>query len=252
MCRWDPVRVTRPDTAVTSFDSGAFASRSLYRAGQAVAEAAADARRKILAYAGLGLEASPEDLELSHGRVIILGTNRTALDLQRLLIRGLHEGQDFRGYGDAKLTSAPTAAAQFAEVEVDLETGKVRVLRLVAIQDVGRAINPQLVEGQIEGAVFQGLGYALSEELVIDDATGTVLTGSFMDYRLPTVADGPEVETIIVEHPDPTGPFGAKGAGEPSIILTAPAIANADLPRHRRKRRYYSDDPRAGVSSVEP
>jgi xanthine dehydrogenase molybdenum-binding subunit len=101
------------------------------------------------------------------------------------------------------------------------------VLRLVAVQDVGTAVNPTIVEGQIEGAAHQGLGYALSEDLVVDPDTGAALTGSYMDYRLLGVADGPVIEPIVVEHADPTGPFGAKGAGEPSIILTAPAIANA-------------------------
>lgn len=223
------VRISRPDTAVTPFDSGAFASRSLYRAGRAVQTAAADAKARILAYAGLLLEVSPDDLELSGARIVVRGASHAGMDLCTLLNRGLREGQDFRGRGDAALTVAPGAAAQFAEVEVDVETGQVHVQRLVAAQDVGRAINPQIVEGQIEGALYQGLGYALSEELVVDGSTGTVLTGSFMDYRMPTVADGPRAETIIVEHPDPTGPFGAKGAGEPSIILTAPAIANAVL-----------------------
>ncbi len=169
----ESVRVTESDTDVTPYDSGAHASRSLYRAGQAV--------------------------------------------------------ERVEGVGTAPVENAPSFAAQFAEVEVDLQTGGVRVTRLVAAQDVGKAINPTIVEGQIQGAVHQGLGYALTEDLVIDPETGTVLNGSFMDYRVLTAADGPLVETIVVEQEDPTGPFGAKGAGEPSIILTAPAVANAIL-----------------------
>jgi xanthine dehydrogenase molybdenum-binding subunit len=136
-------------------------------------------------------------------------------------------GRDFRGDGDVPNTGARSAAAQFVEVEVDLDTGQVRVVRLVAVHDVGKAINPTLVEGQIEGGVYQGLGYALTEDLVIDPDTGATLTGTFMDYRVPTVRDGPRVETILVEIPAPTGPYGAKGVGEPSIILAAPTIANA-------------------------
>jgi xanthine dehydrogenase molybdenum-binding subunit len=97
------------------------------------------------------------------------------------------------------------------------------------VQDVGRAVNPGIVEGQIAGAAYQGLGYALTEDLVVDRTTGEVLTGTFMDYRLPTVADGPRVEAHMLEFPDPDGPFGAKGAGEASIILPAPAVANAVL-----------------------
>jgi xanthine dehydrogenase molybdenum-binding subunit len=223
----DGVRVTAPDTASTPFDSGAFASRTLYRTGEAVQRAATRAREKILVYAGEQLEAEPGDLELTDGRVSVRGAPSRGIELQQLLLRGLFEGRDFSGQGQTPVSAAPTSAAQFAEVEVDTETGQTRVLRLVAVQDVGRAINPSIVEGQIQGAAHQGLGYAMAEDLVVDQSTGTALTGSFMDYRLLTVADGPLIEPIMVEHPDPSGPFGAKGAGEPSIILTAPAVANA-------------------------
>jgi xanthine dehydrogenase molybdenum-binding subunit len=224
---FEAVRISATDTAVTPFDSGAFASRSLYRNGEAVRRAAAQARERILAYAGEVLEAAAADLELAGGRVQVRGAARRGIALPELLLRALFEGRDLSGHGQAPKSVGPTAAAQFAEVEVDTETGQVRVLRLLAVQDVGRAVNPAIVEGQMQGAAHQGLGYALSEQLVIDPGTGTVLTGSFMDYRLLTVADGPLIETIVVEHPDPTGPFGAKGVGEPSIILTAPAVANA-------------------------
>jgi xanthine dehydrogenase molybdenum-binding subunit len=223
----EAVRVSEPDTAATPFDSGAFASRSLYRNGQAVQRAATQARDKLLAYASELLEAEVDDLELAAGRVAVRGAPGRGIALPDLLHKALFEGRDLHGHGQAPPVAAPTAAAQFAEVEVDTETGQVRVLRLVAVQDVGRAINPTIVEGQIQGGAHQGLGYALSEALVVDPSTGAALTGSFMDYRLLTVADGPLVEVIMVEQPDPTGPFGAKGAGEPSIIVTAPAIANA-------------------------
>ena len=112
-----------------------------------------------------------------------------------------------------------------AEVEVDIETGHVRVLRLVCANDVGRAINPMAVEGQIEGGVQMGLGYALTEEVIVKD--GRVLNPNFLDYRLFTAADMPEIETIVVETDDPQGPFGAKGVGEMGGTPTAAAIANA-------------------------
>ena len=137
--------------------------------------------------------------------------------------------QTFTGEGEAPSVGARSACAQLAEVEVDPETGQVDVLRLVAVQEVGRAINPAIVEGQIEGGVYQGLGYALTEDLLADPDSGALLTGTFMDYRIPTVKDGPRVETVVIEMPDDEGPFGAKGVAEPSIILTAPAIANAIL-----------------------
>jgi xanthine dehydrogenase molybdenum-binding subunit len=115
--------------------------------------------------------------------------------------------------------------AQMAEVEVDTETGKVRVLRLVCANDVGRAINPMAVEGQIEGGAQMGLGYALTEEVIVQE--GRVLNPDFLDYRLFTSADMPEIEAIIIETDDPQGPFGAKGVGEMGGTPTAAAIANA-------------------------
>ncbi|HEY3209982.1 MAG TPA: xanthine dehydrogenase family protein molybdopterin-binding subunit [Actinomycetota bacterium] len=225
----ESVRVTESDTGVTPYDSGAHASRSLYRAGRAVERAALEAKREILTYAADLLEADPGDLQFDGDRIVVRGAPDRSAALFDVLERGFREGRRFEGVGTAPLENAPSFAAQFAEVEVDLETGGVRVTRLVAAQDVGKAINPTIVEGQIQGAVHQGLGYALTEDLVIDPETGTVLNGSFMDYRVLTSADGPLVETIVVEQGDPTGPFGAKGAGEPSIILTAPAVANAIL-----------------------
>jgi xanthine dehydrogenase molybdenum-binding subunit len=224
----DRVGVSAPDTAVTPYDSGAFSSRTLYRAGRAAFDAAVEVRDKLLTYASEVLEAAADDLEIVEGRVTVRGS-RVGVDLDALARKAMFAGVDLRGVGDAGPTQAPTAAAGFAQVEVDVETGVTLVRRLVIAQDVGRAINPQIVEGQVQGGAYQGLGYALTEDLVVDDASGAVLTGSYMDYRLPTVADGPGVETIIVERPDPTGPFGAKGAGEPSIIVVAPAVANAVL-----------------------
>jgi xanthine dehydrogenase molybdenum-binding subunit len=221
------VRMSPTDTAVTPFDSGAFASRSLYRAGEAVRLAAQSSRARILDYAAELLEAGEDDLVLADSTVSVKGAPARSMPLGELLHNGLMGGRDFRGDGDVPNTGARSAAAQFAEVEVDLDTGQVRVVRLVAAHDVGKAINPTLVEGQIQGGAYQGLGYALTEDLVVDPDNGATLTGTFMDYRILTARDGPRVETVIVEIPDPSGPYGAKGVGEPSIILAAPTIANA-------------------------
>jgi xanthine dehydrogenase molybdenum-binding subunit len=223
------VRVSPTDTAVTPFDSGAFSSRSLYRTGQAVKAAADEARRKILEFGATVLEAPVDDLDMTNGVLSVRGAPATGLPLTELLHRGLMSGADFHGAGEAPMTTARPAAAQFVEVAVDRTTGQATVVRLVAVQEVGRAVNPTLVEGQIEGGAFQGLGYALTEELVVDPDTGALLTGTFMDYRMPTASDGPRIETIILEMPDASGPYGAKGVGEPSIILPAPAVANAIL-----------------------
>jgi len=118
-----------------------------------------------------------------------------------------------------------TYAAQAAQVEVDRETGNVRVLQLVGAQDVGRAINPMSIDGQMQGGMTGGIGYALSEEIIYD--RGRPVTDSFMDYRMPTAVDVPIIDTHIVEEPEDDGPFGAKSAGELPIVPTAGAIANA-------------------------
>jgi xanthine dehydrogenase molybdenum-binding subunit len=117
--------------------------------------------------------------------------------------------------------------AQFAEVEVDTETGHVRVVKVVAASDVGRAIHPKSVEGQLEGGIHLGIGYALCEELRIDPETGECLNPNFMDYKLMRASDMPEIEIIIVEPVDPYSVYGVKGVGEMAAIPTAPAVRNA-------------------------
>jgi CO/xanthine dehydrogenase Mo-binding subunit len=126
----------------------------------------------------------------------------------------------------AQSNRAPGAAAHLARVHADPETGEVRVLNYVAAQDVGRAINPASVDGQIMGGVAQGIGWALYESMVYDE-NGTLLTGSFMDYAVPQMISVPEIETVVLEIPAPVGPFGGKGIGEPPVVPGAGAIANA-------------------------
>ena len=125
-----------------------------------------------------------------------------------------------------KTRGAPSAAAHLAHVRVDRETGEVRLLAHVIAQDVGRALNPALVEGQMRGGAAQGIGWALFEELVHDES-GQLLTSSFLDYAIPLADRVPDIDTLIVEVPAPDGPFGAKGIGEAPVIAAAPAIANA-------------------------
>jgi CO/xanthine dehydrogenase Mo-binding subunit len=118
-----------------------------------------------------------------------------------------------------------TFGSHAVEVAVDEETGKIQVLKLVSCYDVGRAINPLSVEGQMEGGAIYGMGYGLTEEVIIEK--GVTITPSFSEYLVPTSMDVPEVQTIILESGDGVGPFGAKGVGEPSVCSVAPAIANA-------------------------
>ena len=119
-------------------------------------------------------------------------------------------------------------SAEFVEVEVDTETGVVRVLRVVYAHDIGRLIHPAGAEGQVEGGFQQGMGYALMENLQFDADSGTCLTGDFLDYKIPTAMEMPrDIQSIFIESNEPTGPFGAKSLSEPCITVPAPAIANA-------------------------
>lgn len=223
----DHVRVILGDTDVTPFDAGAHASRTLFHAGNAVQLAAADVGRQILAMGAELLEVSAADLELKAGRLEVRGAPGKGASLADLALHTYTRVTEIVGKGYAPQTNAPPYAAHFAAVAVNTETGQVRVLRYVAVHDVGRAINPTVVEGQIEGAVFHGLGYALSEDLLFDPQTGSALNASFMDYKFLTAADVPHIRAILVEDPDPNGPFGAKGIGEVGLPPVAAAVANA-------------------------
>ncbi len=239
--RLDDVTVINSDTDIKPWDVGVHASRTTYIAGNAAYLAAVSARDQILETAAELLDEPPERLAARLGRVRVRDDEARSVSLGKV-VRHRHfrqGGQVVTGEGwydpPTKLVDKETYkgnisatygfGAQMAEVEVDTETGHIRVLRLACANDVGRAINPMAVEGQIEGGAQMGLGYALTEELVVRD--GRVLNPDFLDYRLFTSADMPEIETIIVETDDPGGPFGAKGVGEMGGTPTAAAIANA-------------------------
>jgi xanthine dehydrogenase molybdenum-binding subunit len=132
----------------------------------------------------------------------------------------------FIGVGRPLPGNAPPWEAHFAEVEVDTETGQVKVIKVAAAHDVGKAINPVIAEGQIEGGVLMGVGYAISEEIRYD-AGGRQLHDSLLKYMVPTAEDAPEIDAILVEHSSDYGPFGAKGLGETGLVPTAGAISNA-------------------------
>ena len=215
------------DTDATPFDIGSHASRTLYVGGGAVQGAARALRERILAEASELLEASPGDLAMSPGRVHVQGSPSRWVALARVADAAVKAGRPLQAKYKHDPSNAPPFGAQFVEVEVDLETGKVKVLRVVAAHDVGKAINPAAVEGQIEGALHHGLGYALTEGLQTDPATGKTLNPALSDYRMATAVDMPPVEAVIVEAPDETGPYGAKGVGENGMLATAAAVANA-------------------------
>ena len=217
----EAVSVAQADTDVRPWDVGVHASRPAFNAGNAVRLAAQDAKRQVEeARKSLNLDASaPYDrvLRSAHFR------DRGSMVIGRAFYDPPNAMAD-AGY-KGNISAAYTFGAHGVEVEVDTETGRVEVLRVVAAHDVGRAINPMQVEGQIEGGVLQGIGYSLLEEVVLEE--GRMANENFLDYRMPGPRDAPPIETVLVETNDPSGPFGAKGIGEPPISRGAPASANA-------------------------
>lgn len=231
------------DTATGAFDFGAQGSRTTFNVGNAVLEACESVRRQVLDQAAQLLEVDPGDLELADGAVRVRGVPDSSTELAVVARAALgHSGPihasarylapptdyDVSCVGPHHFYptfNSPSFHCHAAEVAVDAETGRVRVLRYVAAQDVGNALVPPAVEGQIHGGVLQGIGLALYEEEILND--GCVANTSFDDYALPTAMDAPITECVLVQHPSRHGPHGAKGVGEPPIILPGAAIASA-------------------------
>ncbi|MGB4503312.1 MAG: molybdopterin cofactor-binding domain-containing protein [Syntrophaceticus sp.] len=222
----DTVNITFGDTASTPFDIGSHASRTLYAAGLAVIAAAKDAKKQVLEYAAELLDVPVETLDMKDSVVFVTQGEKRSISLEELAKHAHLRCKQFIGVGRIVPPNSPPWEAHFAEVEVDLQTGQVRVIKLVGVHDVGKAIHPVICEGQIEGGLVQGLGYATSEEIKYNDK-GKQQNYSIHNYFLPTAADIPEIEAILVESNDPSGPFGAKGVGETGLVPTAPAIVNA-------------------------
>ena len=234
------VRVVNTDTDLTPWDVGTHASRTTFIAGNAALAAARRAKGKLLALAAEQLAVSPEELEITGGRVRVRGREGPGVPYDRV-VRAAHfrtggaviqaaayydpptERQDENYAGN--ISAAYSFGAQAAVVAVDPATGRVEVLKVVSVHDAGRILNPLAARGQVEGGVSMGLGYALTERLVVEQ--GRVLNPGFLDYRLMTTADMPPVEAVFLEEADPQGPFGAKGLGEPPAVPTAAAVANA-------------------------
>ncbi|GAB4429133.1 MAG: xanthine dehydrogenase family protein molybdopterin-binding subunit [Chloroflexi bacterium OHK40] len=226
----EQVEIVAGDTRSGPFAGPSGGSQITYSVGGAVAEAARAARRQLIELASQLFEASVEDIELRDGQAFVRGVPARAIPIARLA----EEAQDRHGgpgpiVGEgrsAPADNAPGFVVHIAKVHVDTETGRVTPLRYVAIQDVGFALNPLLLEGQIHGGAAQGIGFGLYEALRYDEH-GELLTASLMDYTLPRAAALPPIEVVFVERPSPYGPFGARGVGEPPITAGAAALANA-------------------------
>ena len=238
----EDIRVTAADTGITPLDPGTFGSGVTVRAGNAARLAAISAKQKLIQFVAEKLEANAADLVAKNRRIFVKGSPNKGLTLAEAL----------KGYQYADLpmpivgrgswmapASEPTTLfkedgnfapnysfmTQAAEVDVDLHTGRVKLLKMVTAHDCGRPINPMLVEGQLEGSVVGGMGQALYEEVIVEK--GQVMNPSFLDYGFPTFLEMPEIEAIEVKTDDPIGPFGAKEAGEGTQLSPAPAIVNA-------------------------
>jgi CO/xanthine dehydrogenase Mo-binding subunit len=226
----EAVNVTHDSTDSMPYSGLSAGSKTTFTVGSAVLAAARDARKQVFTIAAEMLEASAEDIELRDGKVMVKGVPEKCVTLQQIAAKSMgfsapYEPVYGRGRSANRFTS-PASAAHLAKVAVNPETGEVRVLDYVAAQDVGRAINPAEVEGQIHGGVVQGIGWALFEEMTYDEQ-GQLLTTTLMDYALPQSQDVPTITPLLVEVPSELGPFGAKGVGEPPVVPVAAAIANA-------------------------
>lgn len=233
--RPDQVWLVTSDTLTTTNAGATSASRQTYISGNAVVDAANKLAELLHTEASILLKADRQDLLLQDGFVRSKSSPEKSVSFERIAKKAMQSGLPLKwqGYFDPDTVpldpgtgqGAPYAtyafACHMAEVEVDVLTGEVRVTRVRAAHDVGRAINPENVRGQINSGVAMGIGFALMEEYIPGR------TESLKDYHIPTCADVPPIEWVIVEDPEPTGPFGAKGVGEPALIPTAPAVLNA-------------------------
>ena len=224
----DLVTVGEADTDRTPFDFGCYGSRVTYVVGAGVRLGAQRLRERVVQAAAELLEASPDDLHADLGRVDVAGVPGRGLTYAEVV-----QGTRMRFGGDIIVTSTYRSdsnpgsySVQFAEVEVDLLTGLVQVTDFLAVVDIGKAINPLMVEGQCRGAVQAGIGSALCEEIVLDDA-GRPLDGGFKNYHLVNSATMPRVEVLLIEHDGDDGPYGAKSVGEIAFVPTAAAVVNA-------------------------
>jgi CO/xanthine dehydrogenase Mo-binding subunit len=236
----EDVVVTHTDTDICPWDVGAHASRTTFVAGNSARGAARKVKRQLLEVAAKSMDENPDDLDIRNRTIFSKRDPEKKSPLGKVL-RAAHytaggrtimaehfydpanENFDREFKGNLSVTYA--FGTHGVEVEVDRETGQVKILRYIAAHDVGRAINPMLLEGQVYGGATMGIGYAMTEKLILRN--GKVMNPNFLDYKMLTAKDVPNIEALVIETDDPAGPFGAKGIGEPGLVPTAPAIANA-------------------------
>lgn len=234
---YEKIRVVTGDTDVTLFDIGSHASRSMFVVGNAVADCARNINeiireRAVPHFEKRQINVEAEDLIVRGGEIYPEGQPEQAITIGEVAHDEIYnfseKGAQITASGSYLSSSHhPNHQAAYAEVEVDTETGHVSVINYLAAHDIGRAINPLLVESQMDGSAVQGLGFALKEDFVLDQTTGELLNDTLLTYTAPTVMDVPDMETLMIEEPFEKGPLGAKGVGEAGVCNPAAAVANA-------------------------
>ncbi|MEW6623508.1 MAG: xanthine dehydrogenase molybdenum-binding subunit XdhA [Bacillota bacterium] len=225
--------ISTQDTDISPFDTGAYASRQTYITGMAVKKAALEVKEKVLDFV-LGMTGIPKEaLDIADANIIYKDSREVIMPLSEAAMQSYYDtafaSPITSDTSNNARVNAMSFGVTFAEVEVDIKTGKVEVLEIFNVHDSGKIINPQLAEGQVHGGVSMGIGYALSERLLFNEKTGEPLNNNLLDYKLPTIMDTPQIGVDFVETFEPTGPFGCKSLGEPPTITPAPAIRNAVL-----------------------
>ena len=232
---YDSIRPTVADTDAVGHNDVTGGSRTTYASGQAVYEAGLDVQQQMVTRAAQLWECEAEDIEYVDGTLRHTSDSEKSLTFAELAGKMVETGGPIQGRGTV-MARSPGAAygVHVVDVEVDPDTGKVDILRYTIAQDVGTAVHPAYVEGQMQGGVVQGIGWALNEEYYYGE-DGRMENASFLDYRMPTSLDLPMIDTIIVEVPNPGHPFGVRGVGEVPIVPPLAAIANAihDATGHR-------------------
>lgn len=225
--------ISTQDTDVTPFDTGAYASRQTYVSGKAVKQTGEILKAKILEYAAYMLDLPAETMDVRENNVVDRESGDCLVSMCELATTAFYS-LDRSVHITAESTShckdnTFASGVCFAEVEVDMPLGKVKVVNIVNVHDSGTLINPKLAEAQVHGGMSMGLGYGLGEELLFDQKTGRPLNDNLLDYKLPTAMDTPDLQVAFVELEDPSGPYGNKALGEPPAIPVAPALRNAVL-----------------------
>jgi aerobic carbon-monoxide dehydrogenase large subunit len=246
----EQVDVIHGDTGSGPFGLGTYGSRSLATGGESIARSTVKVVEKAKQIAAHFLEAAPEDIELQEGKFAVKGSPDKGMTLAEIagsayvpenLPEGMEPGLEETTFYDPENFVFPFGA-HACVVDVDAETGRVDIVRYVSVDDCGPAINPMLIEGQIHGGIAHAIGQALYERIHYDD-DGQLVTGTFVDYALPSAADVPSFETDRTETPSPVNSLGVKGVGEAGTIAASPAIVNAVIDALRPLGVNYIDMP---------